>query len=185
MNKESRINNQKVGVSPLCGRGFILAVSVLIISILVTIGITGAMLAYREFSISAVSGESNYAFYGADSALECALYRDLHDDKVFWLNDKSQTNCGATTVNLTKRLYGTNNQGVLTTYTLNLPRENSNTIDCAFVEVRKLFNGDPSLSSSQLVLTDISSYGRTHCEIQGFYNVERVLRVYYTHQYEY
>ena len=183
----SKQNNQKTGVSLQSRRGFILAISVLIISILATIGITGALLAFRELSITYVSSESNHAFYSADSSLECVLYRDLHDNnRPFWFNTENNIMCGTKSINfLSKNIYGDTDVIVLTTFKIEYDRQGSAvTKDCAYVEVSKVFNGDPRLSTSQPITTNVSAYGRTHCEISDEFGVERVLHVGYFHKYE-
>jgi DNA-binding beta-propeller fold protein YncE len=56
--------------------GFALLFSVLIASLLLTIGLSIFSIALKEFAISTASRQSIHAFYAADSGREYALYRD-------------------------------------------------------------------------------------------------------------
>ena len=51
--------------------------SVLISSLLLTIGLSIFSIALKELSISTASRQSVYAFYAADSGRECAFYWDI------------------------------------------------------------------------------------------------------------
>ena len=57
-------------------RGFTLLYAVLISSILLVIGVAIFELTVRELKLSGIVRESQYAFYMADSGIECALYYD-------------------------------------------------------------------------------------------------------------
>lgn len=156
-----------------------MVVSVLVVSVLAMIGITSATMAYRELSIFTVSTESHRAFYSADSAIECALYHDLHS-RVFLPSSSQQSiNCGGETVRIERgdflgRFYRTQ-------FTVNFPRPNSSTIkDCAVVEIIKAYSTG---GSKPLIFTFIDSRGRTNCSSKiDFFGLERWLRTSYQHQ---
>lgn len=57
-------------------RGFALLVAVIFMSVMLTFGITLGSLAYKQQVLASTAVESQYAFYTADAALECALYAD-------------------------------------------------------------------------------------------------------------
>jgi hypothetical protein len=57
-------------------KGFALLFSVLVSSLLLTIGLSIFNIALKELAISRASRQSIYAFYAADSGRECALYWD-------------------------------------------------------------------------------------------------------------
>lgn len=84
-------------------RGFALLFSVLISSLLLTIGLSIFNIALKELSISSNSRQSVYAFYAADSGRECALYWDTKSNRVPTLVG-SQTGglivCGGRTIDL-------------------------------------------------------------------------------------
>ena len=57
-------------------RGFALLVAVIFMAVLLMFGVALSSLAYKQQLISSSAVESQYAFYAADAALECALYED-------------------------------------------------------------------------------------------------------------
>lgn len=57
-------------------KGFALLFSVLISSLLLTIGLSIFGIALKELAISTATRQSVHAFYAADSGRECALYWD-------------------------------------------------------------------------------------------------------------
>lgn len=57
-------------------RGFALLISVIFMSVMLTFGLALASLAYKQQILTSNAIESQYAFYAADAALECALYAD-------------------------------------------------------------------------------------------------------------
>lgn len=57
-------------------RGFALLIAIIFMSVLLMFGVLLSALAYKQQLISSSAIESQYAFYAADAALECALYED-------------------------------------------------------------------------------------------------------------
>jgi hypothetical protein len=57
-------------------RGFALSIAVIITSVVLAVGIALLDVAYKQVLLSSSAKNSQYAFYNADSALECALYWD-------------------------------------------------------------------------------------------------------------
>ena len=57
-------------------RGFALLVAVIFMSVMLTLGLALGALAYKQSKLTGTTIESQYAFYAADSALECVLYVD-------------------------------------------------------------------------------------------------------------
>ncbi len=57
-------------------RGFALLIAIIFMSVLLMFGVALSSLAYKQQLISSSAVESQYAFYAADAALECALYED-------------------------------------------------------------------------------------------------------------
>ncbi len=58
-------------------KGFTLLFSILVATLVVAIGATIISVALRQTILSGTSRESQYAFYAANTALECAFYWDL------------------------------------------------------------------------------------------------------------
>lgn len=57
-------------------RGFALLIAVIFMSVMLTFGLALSSLAYKQQMLASTAIESQYAFYAADAALECALYED-------------------------------------------------------------------------------------------------------------
>lgn len=57
-------------------RGFTLLISVLVASILLSLGFAIYNIVSKELIFSSAGRESQFAFYAADSGVECALYWD-------------------------------------------------------------------------------------------------------------
>jgi hypothetical protein len=58
-------------------RGFTLLLAALVASITLAIGASIFSIAQKELILSSVGRDSQYAFYAADTAAECALYWDI------------------------------------------------------------------------------------------------------------
>lgn len=57
-------------------RGFALLIAVIFMSVMLAIGIALSSLGYKQQVLASSAVNSQYAFYSADAALECALYAD-------------------------------------------------------------------------------------------------------------
>lgn len=57
-------------------RGFALLIAIIFMSVMLTFGLALGSLAYKQQILASSAIESQYAFYAADGALECALYAD-------------------------------------------------------------------------------------------------------------
>lgn len=94
----------------LHSRGFTLLYSVLISSILLAIGIAIFEITVRELRLSSIVRESQYAFYAADSGIECALYWDVQatSSRIFYPGGPQTITCdGQTIANVGGAAYGT------------------------------------------------------------------------------
>jgi Tfp pilus assembly protein PilE len=60
-------------------RGFTLLIAVIFTSVILAVGLALTDISYKEVTLASSSKQSQYAFYNADSALECALYWDSID----------------------------------------------------------------------------------------------------------
>ena len=61
---------------PTRSRGFALFIAIIFMSVMLSFGLALGSLGYKQQLLSLSSIESQYAFYAADAALECALYAD-------------------------------------------------------------------------------------------------------------
>ena len=57
-------------------QGFALLIAIIFMSVMLSFGLTLGALAYKQQILASNAVESQYAFYAADAALECALYAD-------------------------------------------------------------------------------------------------------------
>ncbi len=62
--------------SPRDPRGITLLVAVVLSSVMLSVALSLLDISYKQVLLSSSSRQSQYAFYAADSALECALYWD-------------------------------------------------------------------------------------------------------------
>lgn len=58
-------------------KGFTLLIAILVASLLISIGFSLAGFAVKQLIISTTGRESQFAFYAADSGIECAFYWDF------------------------------------------------------------------------------------------------------------
>jgi hypothetical protein len=58
-------------------RGFTLLMAALVASIVLALGSSIFMIAQKQVTLSSLGRDSQFAFYAADAAAECALYWDL------------------------------------------------------------------------------------------------------------
>lgn len=115
----------------LPSRGFTLLYAVLISSILLAIGIAIFEITVRELRLSSIVRESQYAFYAADSGIECALYWDIQatSSRVFYPGAPQSITCdGQTIANVGGAAYG-----VPMTFTAAIPNANR----CVSITVTK------------------------------------------------
>lgn len=57
-------------------RGYALIIAIIVMSVMLSFGLSLGSLAYKQQTLSSGARESQYAFYAADAGLECALYTD-------------------------------------------------------------------------------------------------------------
>jgi hypothetical protein len=57
--------------------GFTLLIAAIFMSVMLTFGLALGSLGYKQQLLASLAIESQYAFYAANSALECALWADL------------------------------------------------------------------------------------------------------------
>jgi Tfp pilus assembly protein PilX len=68
-------------------RGFALLFSVLISSLLLTIGLSIFSIALKELAISTAARQSIHAFFAADSGREYVLYQDIKEGSYVTINE--------------------------------------------------------------------------------------------------
>ena len=151
------INNQ---------RGFTLLIAILLATIAVTLGLSLLDIAYKQVILASTAKQSQFGFYSADSAMECALYYDQQLNSFRFLSPPpgSTITCeGRTVTNYSTSQTGGN------------PRITTFSVPCAgsgvsaVVTVYKASNGATTLYSN----------GYNTCSATDPRRIERGLKVSY------
>jgi len=180
-------------------KGFTLLFSVLVSVLILAVGASIINIALKQVILSGAGRESQFAFYAANTGLECALYWDLNPNKVGGVisytfpatllgqtqrNDTSAVTCAGGQI-----MNGVGfTDGIFTTsgyvwnandYTFRISIGGgipsvSTTKYCAEVNVKKSFN-----SSSGRITTTINSRGLNTCDENSPRAVERGLVLQY------
>lgn len=148
-------------------QGFTLFVAVIITGTLLLIAMGIAGLAVRQALISASGRESQYAFYAADTGIECALYWDVKNPAGF---SAFSTSTGAT-ISCNKDANNPGNEWVVGGSYTSVINRISFLPDpyCAIVVVTKGLDGS----------TKIESLGYNTCDTSSSRRVERAVRATY------
>ncbi|XKT74772.1 MAG: pilus assembly PilX N-terminal domain-containing protein [Patescibacteria group bacterium UBA2163] len=148
-------------------RGFTLLIAVLVSSILLALGFAIFNIAAKEVVLSASGRESQFAFYAADSGIECALYWDYEQD-AFSATSPRQPECaGGETTNYNVDFDA--DTGVYTT-TFSFSLEESLSGPCTDVTVTR--RTDPTR-------TIVVAAGYNTCVTTNPRRIERAIRVQY------
>lgn len=145
-------------------RGFTLLMSVLISSILLAIGYEIYNLASKEVILSASGRESQFAFFAADTGVECALWADSKLDAFATTSVETELDCGNAPSALTRQTVGTD---YITTFQMTLG--GGTHTQCVDVRVTR---EDPRR-------TIIESFGHNTCNTESKLRLERAIRVTY------
>lgn len=146
-------------------RGFALIISVIITSVVLAVGIALLDIAYKQVLLSSSAKNSQYAFYNADSALECALYWDQKFDA---FNNAAPMAGGSLSCNgVGISGYNPGSAGATRTLSFDVPCATSGI--SAHVTVLKQSSGT----------TDIYANGYSSCDASLNTRIERGLKVHY------
>jgi Tfp pilus assembly protein PilX len=143
-------------------RGFTLMLAVLVGSLLLAIGLAIFNITLKELVLSSSARDSLYAFYAADTGIECALYWDLTANAFATSTTNSSATCNGTSLGT----LGGGGYGVVNTFTFTLSPDRY----CTTVSVTKT-------ASPQL--TTINARGYNTCDTANPRRVERGIRVTY------
>lgn len=141
-------------------KGFAIFIAIAITGTLLLVSTAVVTVALKEAKIAAAGRESQYAFYAADTGMECALFWDVHqgDDSFFAPSNKQDIKCNGQNIVIR------GNTNSVTIFNLNLTPEPY----CAKVRVTKNLNNT----------TLIESYGYNTCVLSAR-RVERAVRASY------
>lgn len=137
-------------------KGFVILFTVLIISIVLSISLSTYNITIKELKISSSGRESRFAFFAADTGVECAEYWDFKRN-AFSPTEVTSINCAGVTV-------GGIGEKLVNSFSLDL-----NNGSCVDVIVNKT---DPNK-------TIIISRGYNTCDLNNPRRVERALKVTY------
>lgn len=79
-------------------KGFALLIAIVLSAIAAAVTVALTTLAYKSLILSASARDSQYAFYAADTALECALYGDKHNAHFPYDGSGTAYSCGDITL---------------------------------------------------------------------------------------
>ncbi|MDB5244411.1 MAG: hypothetical protein JWN18_281 [Parcubacteria group bacterium] len=136
-------------------RGFTLLIAVIFMSVMLAFGLALSSLAYKQITLASTATDSQYAFYAADSALECALYYDQQQQSFDYASHPSGTPPGPVTCNnqLTANPSYTPPDGTkaITTYRMQIDANR-----CADVTIYKYAN--PTSVTSNSITRTVTTY---------------------------
>ncbi|MCR4276303.1 MAG: hypothetical protein NUV90_02885 [Candidatus Parcubacteria bacterium] len=72
-------------------RGFALLIAIIFMSVMLSFGLALGSIGYKQQILASAAVESQYAFYAADAALECALYADQQQNFFDFLSHDATT----------------------------------------------------------------------------------------------
>lgn len=157
---------KKIILATRNNKGFTLFISIIITSTLLLVSLGIISVVTREAFLTSSSRESQYAFYAADSGVECALYWDIKNPtgySAFATTTSSSINCNRDAVNSSNQFIVGGSQ--ISTFTMSFLPD----AYCARVVVTKQSNGT----------TLIESHGYNTCDVTNGRRVERAVKVTY------
>lgn len=149
-------------------RGFTLFMAVIVMSTLLLVAVGIVTLAVRQLLTSSSARESQYAFYAADSGIECALYWDIQNPSgvsAFSTSTGTSITCNNSA---SLPVGGGGNSLATSTFSFLLTPEPY----CTTVTVNKRY-------VSNLLVTTIEAKGYNTCDTSNPRRVERAVRVRY------
>lgn len=148
-------------------RGFTLLLAVLIGSVLLALGFAIFNIVSKDIILSSAGRESQFAFYAADSGVECALYWDYQADAFSTESALTQVTCGEENATLTRAFDALTGE-YRTTFSFSLG--SALTDACTAVEVTK---------TDLPTQTVIVASGYNTCVVTNPRRIERAIRVQY------
>jgi Tfp pilus assembly protein PilX len=162
--RNRQANTERARRSPSGQKGFTLLLAALVAAIVLSIGTSIFAIAAKEVTLSAAGRDSQFAFYAADTAAECALYWDARTDihpNTFATSSNSRNNAQSIMCNgqAVAVALDTNNPptatAATTTFSVTLFAGGSASGNCAQVAVAKVFN---QTSNSERTTIDSNGY---------------------------
>ncbi len=183
-------------------KGFTLLFAVLVSILILSVGASIVNLSVKQIILSGSGRESQYAFYAANTGVECALFwlwNSPEDGLVFGINENSVITSQTDEIKCAWRgsggerdifdgLNSTNGYGFYNLPGLEVTESDDNSVTtefylgfdtnlpyCAHVIVKRLY--DDSDPDNPIIKNQIDSYGYNTCDPDNPRRVERALRV--------
>lgn len=150
-------------------RGFTLLIAVLVGSILIALGSAIFNIVSKEIILSSSGRESQFAFFAADTGIECALYWDIKHDAFVSSSPLTDVACGGAPATLTITA-GNNGTSPTLTTTFTFSLNTGTTNPCVAITV---------LKTTVPTSTVIASQGYNTCVTTSPLRLERAIRVQY------
>lgn len=147
-------------------RGFTLLYSALISSLLLAIGIAVFNINSKELLLSSTARDSQFAFYAADTGIECALFWDFQKESAFATTTTSTITCNGVDIDGMGGREEGKDDPEYSEFTLDFSPKQPY---CAIVRVTKDSSGG----------TRIESRGYNTCDTSNPRRVERAIRTTY------
>jgi len=147
-------------------KGFTLLVAMILTSVLLSVGLALLDIALKQVTLSSSARQSQYAFYAADSAMECALYWDQKMNVFrydYQGNAASEVRCAGLPVTWVN----TSQSGGIRTSEFDIPCAGGGT------------QGSVQVFKNQTGITNIYASGFNSCSSSNPRRVERGLKVFY------
>lgn len=148
-------------------RGFTLLMAVLVSGILLALGFAIFNIVSKELVLSSSGRESQFAFYAADSGVECALYWD-YKENAFSTSTPIQPECSGAVVNDYEVTYDSGSDTYTTVFGFSLGENLAG--PCVDVTVTRTQNP---------TRTTLISQGYNTCVTTNPRRIERTIRVQY------
>lgn len=145
-------------------RGFALLIALVLTSVVLALGMALIDIAYKQVVLASSAKNSQYAFYNADSALECALYYDQKQGAFFY---NSTYNSPITCSNLAVTSFQPTQNATARTTTFRVP--------CASGGI----SADVTIIKDPSNNTNIFATGYSSCDPNNSTRIERGLKVKY------
>ena len=148
-------------------RGFTLLMSVLISGILLSLGVAIFNIVSKEIVLTSAGRESQFAFYAADSGVECGLYWDSKQN-AFSTSSPQQPQCAGAAVTNYEVSYDAPSDTYTTTFSFSLGA--NTTAPCTDVTV---------VRQNSPTRTTLTAAGYNTCVTTNPRRIERSIRVQY------
>lgn len=175
-------------------KGFAMLFAVLTASVLLSIGLSIFNLTIKELLLSSSGRESQFAFYAADTGIECAMYWDFKGTNIFATSSgyasrdpvPSNPDCVNTqgqpvqSININPSFYTLS--AASTTFALTIPNldaQGNSAPYCATVTVSKALVGSIIETSIDSRGYNVGTVSGTSCVSTDVNRVERAIRVRY------